>query len=110
DGRLDAVANGDLEAALVVLQFADVDLGFALAAHVDERHLGADRDDRALDGLALLVVLRLQRSLEHGGEILLGLTHVTLLDYPREAASGSHVRDTAPTRRRGLRRRAGAPA
>ena len=28
--------------------------GFALAADVDERHLRADRDDRALDGLALL--------------------------------------------------------
>ena len=34
--------------------------GLALAADVDERHLRADRDDRALDGLALLDALRLE--------------------------------------------------
>jgi len=37
--RLDAVADGDVEEALVVLQFADLDLRLALAADVDERHL-----------------------------------------------------------------------
>ena len=57
--RLDAVAHGDFEHAIVVLQFADVDRGFALAADVHEGHLGADRDDGALGGLAFLEALRL---------------------------------------------------
>ena len=72
---LNAVADGDLEIAVGVLQFVDVDRGFALAADVDERHLRADRDDRALDGLALLEALRFERSLEHRGEIFVGLAH-----------------------------------
>ena len=77
--RLDAVADGDLERAVVVLQFVDLDRGLALAADVDERHLRADRDDRALDGLALLEALRLERRLEHRGEIFIGLAHGALL-------------------------------
>ena len=75
--RLNAVADGDLEIAVVVLQFGDLDRGFALAADVDERHLRADRDDRALDGLTLLEALRLERRLEHRGEIFVGLAHGT---------------------------------
>ena len=55
--------------AVVVLQFGDLDRRLALAADVDERHLRPDRDDRALDGLALLDALRLDRRLEHRGEI-----------------------------------------
>ena len=77
--RLNAVADGDLEIALGVLQFGDLDRRFALAADVDKRHLRADRDDRALDGLALLDALRLERSLEHRGEVFGGLAHGTLL-------------------------------
>ena len=77
--RLDAVAGGDLEIAVGVLQFVDLDHGLALAADVDERHLRADRDDRALDGLTPLEALRLERSLEHRGEIFVGLAHGTLL-------------------------------
>ena len=53
----------------VVLQFVDLNRGFALAADVDERHFRANRDDRALEGLALLEALRLDRSLEHRGEV-----------------------------------------
>ncbi len=79
DHRLDAVADRDLENAFVVLQFGDLDQGLALAADVDERHLRADRDDRALDGLTLLDVLRLERSLEHRGEIFIGFAHGALL-------------------------------
>ena len=69
DHRLDAVADRDLESAVVVLQLGDVDCGLALAADVDERDLRADRDDRALDGLPLLEAPRLARRLEHRGEI-----------------------------------------
>ena len=72
-------ADGDLEIALVVLQLVDLDRGFALAADVDKRHLRADRDDRAFDGLTPVDALRLVRSLEHRGKILLGFAHGTLL-------------------------------
>ena len=77
--RLDAVADGDLERAVVILQLGDFDRGLALAADVDERHLRADRDDRALDGLAPLEALRFDRRLEHRGEIFVGLAHGMLL-------------------------------
>ena len=59
-GRLDAVAGSDLETAIGVLQFVDIDDRLALAADVDERHLRADRDDPALDGLPLLDAFRLE--------------------------------------------------
>jgi hypothetical protein len=76
---LNAVANCDLEMAVGVFQFLDVDRGFALAADIDERHFSADRDDRALERLALLDALRLERSLEHHCEIFGWLGHGTLL-------------------------------
>ena len=53
DHRLNAIADLDLERAVVVLQFVDVDFGFALAADVDERRFRANRDDGAVDGLPL---------------------------------------------------------
>ena len=56
-----------------------VDLGFALPADVDERDFLADGDDRALDRLTFLEALRLQRRLEQRAEIVLGLTHCTIL-------------------------------
>ena len=76
---LDAVADRDLDIAIGVLQLLDLDLGFTLAADVHERHFGADRDDRALDGLTPLEALRFEGRLEHRGEIFLGLAHGTLL-------------------------------
>ncbi len=79
DHRLDAVADRDLENAFVVLQFGDLDHGLALPADVDERHGRTDPDDRAFDRLALLDALRLGRSLEHRGEIFVGLAHGALL-------------------------------
>ena len=76
---LDAVADGGFENTLGVLQFVDLDHGLALAADVDERHLRADCDDRALDGLTPLEALRLKRSLEHRCEIFIRLVHGALL-------------------------------
>ena len=54
---MDAVANGNLQTALFVLQLADVDRGLAFAANVDEGDFSADRDDRALDGLPFSIRL-----------------------------------------------------
>jgi hypothetical protein len=79
DYSVNAVADGDLQIALGVLQFVDFYRGFAFAADVDERHLRANRDDRALDGLALLEALRFERSLEHRSEVVGGVGHGTLL-------------------------------
>src|SRR6202008_4143685 len=75
DDRLYAVANIDLENALGVLQFGNLDQRFALATDVHEGHVRTDRHDRALDGLTLLDALRLNRSLEHRGEIFVGFAH-----------------------------------
>ena len=69
DNRLDAVADRDLQGAVVVFQLGEVDCGFALAADVHEGDVRPDRDNRAFDGLALLIVPRLARRLEHRGEI-----------------------------------------
>ena len=77
--RLDAVAGGDLEVALGVPQFANLDRGLALAADVHERHRRADGHDGALDRLTLLEALRLERRFEHRRKIFLGLAHNTLL-------------------------------
>ena len=77
--RLDAVADRDLEHAFVVLQFGNLDQGLALAADVDERHLRADRDDGAFDGLPSLDMFCLARSLEHRGEVFIRLAHGALL-------------------------------
>jgi hypothetical protein len=63
------------ERAVGVLQLGDLDLGFALAADVDERHLPADRDDGAFDGLAAPEPLRLDRRLEHCCKVFLRLSH-----------------------------------
>ncbi len=63
-----------------VLQFREVDLGLAFAAHVDEGHLRAERDDGALDGLAPIELARLDGRLEHRGEIFFLLAHCVLLE------------------------------
>ena len=79
DHRLDAVADRDLDVALVVLQLLDVDLGLALAADADEGHLRPEAGDDALDGLAPLEPARLDRRLEHRREIFFLLAHCLLL-------------------------------
>ena len=48
DHGLDAIADGHLDVAVGVLQLRDVDLGFALAADVDEGHLRPNRHDDCL--------------------------------------------------------------
>jgi CDP-diacylglycerol--serine O-phosphatidyltransferase len=54
DGGFHLVADGDLQAALVVGELGAVDPRLALAAHVHEDVLGGDLDDPALDDLAAL--------------------------------------------------------
>ena len=49
------------------------------AADIDERHLLANRNDGAFDGLAPLDALRLERGFEHAAKILIGLGHGRLL-------------------------------
>ena len=97
DHGLNAIADGDLEIAIGVLQFVDFDRGFALAADVDERHLVANRDDGALDGLALLEALRLERSLEHRGEVFGGLGHGMLLVMVTAGRRDERVPSASPT-------------
>jgi hypothetical protein len=83
--RLDAVADRDLERPILVFQLVEFDRGLALAADVDERDLGANRDDGALDGLAILETLGLNRRLEQRGKVFfLRLTHDTLLEGPSQ--------------------------
>ena len=79
DHRLDAVADRDLDVALVVLQLLEVDLGLALAADADEGHFRPEAGDDALDGLAALEPLGLDRRLEHRREIFFLLAHCLLL-------------------------------
>jgi hypothetical protein len=62
-----------------IRELLDLDRGLALAAHVDERHLGADGDDRPFDRLALVEPSRLERSLEEAREIVVLFGHVALL-------------------------------
>ena len=53
------------------------------AAHIDESYVWTDRDDRALDGLPLLDAFRLERRLEHRGEVF-GVAHgMLLVEGPR---------------------------
>ena len=78
DHRLDAIADRHLDVAVGVLQFRQVDLGLAFAAHVDEGHVRAERDDGALDGLAPLELARLDGRLEHRCEIFFLLFHLRL--------------------------------
>ncbi len=79
DHRVDPLADGDLEDAVLVLQLVELDDRLALAADVDERRVGADRDDRAFDGLPALETLGFDRRFEQGGEVFLGLGHGALL-------------------------------
>ena len=79
DHRLDAVADRDLDVALVVLELLDVDLRLALAADADEGDLRPEPGDDALDGLAALEAARLDRRLEHRREIFFLLAHCLLL-------------------------------
>src|SRR5688500_17745568 len=51
DDGLDAVAGGDLENAVLILQFVDLDHGLAFAADIDESDLRADGDNLAVDRL-----------------------------------------------------------
>ena len=80
DRRVDAIADRDFDDAVAVLQLGDVDDRLALAADVDKRHRRPDGHDGALDGLALLELLRLLRRREHRGEIFFGIAHK--LDSP----------------------------
>ena len=98
DHRLNAVADRDLELAVVVLQLGDLDRRLALAADVDERDLRADRDDRALDGLAALDALRFDRRLEHRGEIFfLWIAHARIIRGRTRSSPGRdrHLKLTA---------------
>ena len=57
--RLNAVAHGDLDIAVVIFQLVDVDLRLALAADIDERRLPRRSSTiGAFDGLTLLDALR----------------------------------------------------
>src|SRR5439155_21008092 len=76
DDSLNAIANGDLERAVVVFQLGEVDRRLPLAADADERDLAANRHDRALERLALLDPLRFGRRLEHRSEVFVGLGHL----------------------------------
>src|SRR3954447_556476 len=73
-----AIADGDLEVPIRVLQFGDVDRRFSLTAHVDERHVRAYGDDGSLDRLSLLDAPRFQRRLEHTGEVVCWIGHERL--------------------------------
>src|SRR4030095_1922923 len=76
--RANAIADRHVDSAVGVLQLLDVDLGLALAAHVDARPLPPDRAHRALDGLAAAELARLDRRLEHRAEIF-GIAHRLIL-------------------------------
>ena len=110
--RLDTVADGDLERALLVLQLGNFDQGLALPADIDERDLRANRDDGALDGLALLDMFRLERRLEHRGEVFIGFAHGALLvvggDYTGRSDTGVILGDGRPVRFAALRAGSGA--
>ena len=80
-GGLNAVAHRYLDIALVILQLVELDGGFALAPHVDKRHLSADSHDGALYGLAIPEALGFGGRLEQRGKIFLSLAHNTLLSY-----------------------------
>src|SRR5439155_3672159 len=73
DDCVDPVADRHLEPAVFVSQLVQLDDGFALAADVYKRHVVTQADDRPLDGLAFLVLLRLVRSLEHRCKVVFRL-------------------------------------
>jgi hypothetical protein len=105
DRRLHAVADRHLDVSLVVFQFGELDRRLALAADVDERALGPDRDNRALDRLPGLEALRFDRGLEHRGKIVLRLAvaHGSLLFM---VTSWNRVLELYEESRGRLRRRA----
>jgi len=78
DHRLDAVADRHFDVPLGVLEFRELDLGFALSADVDEGHFLTERDDSTFDDLAALESTRLERGLEHGCEVFVVLAHCVL--------------------------------
>src|SRR5204863_6101105 len=73
---VDAVAHLDLDRAVLVFEFGDVDHRFALAADVDERALRIDRDDRAFDGFAPADAPGLEGLLEQRGEVVVWGRHL----------------------------------
>ena len=75
DRRLDAFADRDLEHAVGVLQFGDLDDGFTFAADVDEGDLRTNGDDPSLDRLPSLVLHGLTGRFEQRREIFLGFAH-----------------------------------
>jgi hypothetical protein len=76
---VNAVPDGDVQHALVVLQFGDVDDRLAFTAHVNESHFMTDPDEGALDGLAAFDALCLLGRFEHRREIFIELGHGVLL-------------------------------
>jgi hypothetical protein len=64
----DEVADLDLEFALVVLEFFDGHVGFALEAGVDHDVVEVDAHDLGGDDLADAHVSALERLLEQGGK------------------------------------------
>ena len=72
DDPLHDVADLDVEVTVVIDQLREVDRRLALAADVDERDILRQRDDPSFDHLPPLVDHRLERLVEHRGEVLLG--------------------------------------
>ena len=68
DGDRDEVADLDFEFALVVLEFFDGNVGFALEAGVDHHEVVFDAHDFGGDDFAGAHVAALQRFFEQGGE------------------------------------------
>ena len=105
DHRLNAVADGHVELAIRVLQFVDFYRGFALAADVDEGHLRANGDDRALERLAFLEALRFRRSLEHRGEVFFRFGHP--VQYAAGSAADASTTSVSDSNFSGRRQRRG---
>src|SRR5262245_53475956 len=73
---LKAIADRDIDIAVRVFQFGNVNLRLALPTDADAGHLRPDRHNGPLDGLALRDSTRLDgRRLEHRGEIFFLLAH-----------------------------------
>ena len=74
---------------VVVLQLGKVDLRLALSSDADEGHFRTERDDRPLDGLALLESARLDGRLEHRCEIFFLLAHGRSIRYDTRRLYGA---------------------
>ncbi len=85
--RLKAIAHRHLDVAVCILQLLDVDLGFALAAHIDEGHLRTEPDDGPFDGLAARELPRLDGRLEHGSEVFFLIAHCGATFWPMPGTS-----------------------